>query len=291
MVSASDFETKVKDQAYLEVYHVHVKTAPQTKAVPLLLQPVLEEFSDVFPATLPPELPPTRSIEHEVVLKPGAQPSNRVPFRLCKVEQDTLEINIFGVPKNDPVTGKFPSRLEWLHSNDPNMPIRWVIDYRLVNAASKVAKIPLPHIEELFDRMEGACVFSILDLASGCHQMRMASSSKQYTAFRINHVIYEWNVAPMVPAGMPGTWTQLMRHLLHKFAFVVVYLDDICIFSQTMAEHAEHLRQVCAVLSENKLYARPDKGDFGQDSVDFLGHTISLQGLHVDVRKTRAIAE
>ncbi|GMF44656.1 unnamed protein product [Phytophthora fragariaefolia] len=95
MVSASDFESKVKDQAYLEVYHVRVKTAPQTKVVTLLLQPVLEEFSDVFPATLPPELPPTRSIEHEVVLKPGAQPSNRSPFRLSKVEQDALELFVF----------------------------------------------------------------------------------------------------------------------------------------------------------------------------------------------------
>ena len=77
------------------------------------------------------------------------------------------------------------------------MVIRWVIDYRLVNAASEVAKIPLPHIEQLFDRMEGAVLFSLFDLASGYHQMQMAPSSKQFTAFRTNHEIYHWNIAPI----------------------------------------------------------------------------------------------
>ncbi|GMF29442.1 unnamed protein product [Phytophthora fragariaefolia] len=294
-----------------KVTMVTVKTSPKVKSVSLQLQAVLEEFADVFPADLPPGLPPSRSIEHEVVLKPGATPSNRAPFRLSKVEQEALDIfvaellkknwvevldspwvsNIFGVPKKGPATGKFPSRLEWLHSNNPHMPIRWVIDYRLVNAASDVAKIPLPHIEQLFDRMVGAVVFSILDLASGYHQMRMSPTSKQYTAFRTNHEIYHWNVAPMGLAGMPDTWTHLMRKLLRHLLFVVVYLDDICIFSRSMADHVEHLRQVCEVLRANKLYARPDTWDFGQASVDFLGHTISADGLHVDARKTRAIAE
>lgn len=310
-VSAAHFEQNVQAHEYAELYHVSVKTSPKVKRVPPQLQEVLDQYADVFPAELPPELPPQRSIEHEVVLKPGAKPSNRAPFRLSKVEQAALEIfvadllkknwiqvsdlpwvsNIFGVPKKDPTTGKFPSRLEWLRSADPHMPIRWVIDYRLVNAASDVAKIPLPHIEELFDRMEGAVVFSILDLASGYHQMRMSPTSKQYTAFRTNHEIYEWNVAPIGLAGMPGTWTRLMRKLLHTFRFVVVYLDDICIFSRSMEDHIEHLRQVCEVLRANKLYARPDKCEFGQSSVDFLGHTISSAGLHVDARKTRAIAE
>ncbi|GMF24419.1 unnamed protein product [Phytophthora lilii] len=190
-LSAEKSESKVKVREYVELFHVTVKTSPKVKTVARELQPVLKEFADVFPKELPSLLPPQRSIEHEVVLKPGAQPSNRAPFRLSKVEQEALEIfvadllkknwiqvsdspwvsSIFGVPKKDPVTGKFPSRHEWLHSNNPYMPIRWVIDYRLVNAASEVAKIPLPHIEELFDQMEGATVFSILDLASGYHQM------------------------------------------------------------------------------------------------------------------------
>ncbi|ETL88850.1 hypothetical protein L917_12120, partial [Phytophthora nicotianae] len=141
-------------------------------------------------------LPPQRSIEHEVILKPGAKPSNRLPFR--------------------------------------------------------------------------AVVFTILDLARGYHQMRMAPTSKQYRVFRTNQEIYHWNAAPMGLAGMPGTWTRLMRKALSHLVFVVVYLDDICIFSHSMADHVEHLRQ---------------------RSVDFLGHMISLDGLHVHARKARAIAK
>ncbi|KAL4110595.1 hypothetical protein PRIC1_002286 [Phytophthora ramorum] len=189
VISAAQFATKVKAEEYVELYHVTVKEPPKVKTVPPQFQAVVEEFADVFPAELPPGLPPQRSIEHEVIVKPGAEPSNRAPFRLPKIEQEALDIfvaellkenwievsdspwvsNIFGVPKKDPTTGKFPSRLEWLHSNNPHMAIRWVIDYRLVNAASEVAKIPLPHIEQLFDRMVGAVVFTILDLASGYH--------------------------------------------------------------------------------------------------------------------------
>ncbi|OWZ17489.1 Retroelement pol Polyprotein [Phytophthora megakarya] len=229
------------------------KTSPKTKTVPLQLQVVLGELADVFPAELSPGLQPNRSINHEVVLKPGATPTNRAPFCLSKVEQEALNIfgaerleknwikvsdspwvsNIFGLPKTDPGTGKSPSRLEWLHSNDPHMPIRWAIAYRLVNAPSDVAKIPLPHIE--------AVVFSILDLANGYRQMRISPTSKQFTALRMNHDIYRWDVAPMILAGMTGTWTRLMRKQLSHLLFVVVYLDVIRISSRSMPAHVEPL--------------------------------------------------
>ncbi|OWZ05571.1 hypothetical protein PHMEG_00022318 [Phytophthora megakarya] len=143
-LSLPEFATKLKREAYAELYHVAVKTSPTLKTIPHPLRAVLSEFADVFPDEQPVQQPPQRSIEHEVVLKQGAKPSNRAPFCLSKVEQEALDLfvadllrknwiqvsdspwvsNIFGVPKKDPVTGKFPSRLEWLHSNNPNMPIR-----------------------------------------------------------------------------------------------------------------------------------------------------------------------
>ncbi|EGZ19501.1 hypothetical protein PHYSODRAFT_405893, partial [Phytophthora sojae] len=98
-------------------------------------------------------------------------PSNRAPFRLSKVEQEALDIFVAELLKKDWIEvsdSPWVSNIfGWLHSNNPHMPIRWDIDYRLVNAASEVANIPLPHIEQLFDRMVGAVIFSILDLASG----------------------------------------------------------------------------------------------------------------------------
>lgn len=124
-------------------------------------------------------------------MKPDAIPSSRAPFRLSNIEQDALQefveenlkkgwievsnspwvSNIFGIPKKDPVTGKFPKRAEWLRSGNSKLPIRWVIDYRYVNSMSVIAKIPLPHIEDLFDRMVHCFVFSLIDLAQGYHQM------------------------------------------------------------------------------------------------------------------------
>ncbi|KAF0768935.1 hypothetical protein AaE_002740, partial [Aphanomyces astaci] len=90
-------------------------------------------------------------------------------------------------------------------------------------------------------------------------------------------------------AGMPGIWFRLMRRLFDKFDFVEVYMDDICVFSQTNEEHSDHLCSICTVLRTEKLYARPSKCSFGVDSVNFLGRTISKDGLHVDQSKVRAI--
>ncbi|KAF0715716.1 Aste57867_3231 [Aphanomyces stellatus] len=113
------------------------------------------------------------------------------------------------------------------------------------------------------------------DLASGYHQMLVVPGARKYTAFRTHCDFYEWS--------------RLMRQLFDKFDFVAVYMDDICVFSRSMDDHVQHLRVICDVLRAEKLYARPSKCAFGVDSVDFLGHTISKDGLHVDQSKFRAI--
>lgn len=152
--------------------------------------------------------------------------------------------NIFGIPKKDPVTGKFPKRAEWLRSGNSKIPIRWVVDYRYVTSMPVIAKIPQPHIEDLFDRMVHCVVFLLIDLAQGYHQMVVHESSRPYTAFRTHKETYQWCVAPMGLAGMSGVWSRLMRVLFDKYDFVVVYLDDIGIFSRSMEEHVKHMRIV-----------------------------------------------
>ncbi|KAF1314311.1 Retroelement pol polyprotein, partial [Globisporangium splendens] len=262
-----------------------------------------------FPELLPDGLSPERAVNFELQPKPDAVSSSRPPFRLSKTEQDALEefvrdnvkkgwieasnspwiSNIFGVPKKDPATGVAVKRAEWLRSGNTKVPIRWVIDYRYVNSQTKIPNIPLPHIEELFDQMLGATVFTVIDLAQGYHQMRVNPDSRHYTAFRSQKETYQWCVAPMGLAGMPGVWSRLMRVLFGKFKFVVVYLDDICIFSRSMKDHAQHLAMVCEVLRHEKLYARLSKCEFGKSSVQFLGHTVTAEGIQVDANKTTAI--
>ncbi|KAH9133769.1 hypothetical protein AeRB84_020226 [Aphanomyces euteiches] len=249
-----------------------------------------------------------RSVQFELTLKPGAKPQNRPPFRLAKVEQESLDkfvddlkkkgwvelstsdwvSNIFGVPKKDE-NGKMPSRSVWLKTATANTPIRWVLDYRHVNSQSEIPKIPLPNIEDLFNKMYGCGIFSKIDLASGYHQMLVVPQARKYTAFRTHKEILQWCVAPMGMAGMPGIWSRLMRSLFDKFPFVVVYLDDICVYSKSLLDHVSHLRVVLEVLRKEKLYARLDKCAFGVNKVGFLGHTISAEGLQVDRKKVRAI--
>jgi len=284
----------------------HVERQDEVK--PANIESVLAEFKDVFPKELPDGLPPKRSVQFDLTLKSDAKPKPHAPFRLAKVEQASLDkfvdnlkkkgwvelsssdwvSNIFAVPKKDE-NGKMPSRHVWLKTATANTPMRWVLDYRHVNSQSEIPKIPLPNIEDLFNKMHGCSIFTKIDLASGYHQMLVVPHARKYTAFRTHKEILQWCVAPMGMAGMPGIWSRLMRSLFDKFPFVVVYLDDICIYSTSMSEHAKHLRTVLKVLRKEKLYARMEKCAFAVDKVDFLGHTISGDGLQVDATKVRAI--
>jgi hypothetical protein len=115
--------------------------------------------------------------------------------------------NIFGVPKK-PGSGQKQSRAEWLKTVTVDTPIRWVLDYRHVNKNTEIPKIPLPNIEELFDRMHGAKVFTKIDFASEYHQMLAIPSSRKYTAFRTHRELLQWFVAPMGMAGLPGIWSR-----------------------------------------------------------------------------------
>ncbi|KAF1325142.1 Retroelement pol polyprotein, partial [Globisporangium splendens] len=308
--SGSEICSKIKNAEYEELFVVKVSAVNDiSPVVPPELKPVIDRFADCFPELLPDGLLPERAVNFELQPKPDAVPSSRPPFRLSKTEQGALEefvrdnvkkgwieisnspwiSNIFGVPKKDPATGMAVKRAEWLRNGNAKVPIRWVIDYRYVNSQTKIPKIPLPHIEELFDQMLGATVFTVIDLAQGYHQMRVKPDSRPYTAFRSQKETYQWCVAPMGLAGMPGVWSRLMRVLFGKFKFVVVYLDDICIFSRSMKDHAQHLAMVCEVLRHEKLYARLSKCEFGKSSVHFLGHTVTAEGIQVDAKKTTAI--
>ena len=289
---------------------IKITTMKSEVHVPKKLQTVIQRFKAVFPETLPDGLPPSRIVDFGVKLKPDAKPSNRQQFRLSRAEQQALDrfVNkllkkgwvelstspyvsqIFGLGKKDE-DGKMPSRREWLQvlSQDPNVASRWVVDYRYINSICEIPKIPLPNIEELFDRMHGCKVFSKMDLASGYHQMLVNPDSRKYTAFRTHNETYQWCVAPQGMAGMPGTWSRLMRLLFGKFDFVIVYLDDICVCSKTIEEHAEHLAIVLKVLEDEKLYVRLDKCEFGMEEISFLGHVIGKDGLKVDPKKVRAV--
>ena len=310
-IEQDEFKQKLKQGHYEELYLLQASKADTESKTSKPIAKLLEEFQDIFPDKLPNALPPRRCIEHVITLKPDAQPRKGHPFRLSKMENEALDkyveellsknwieesnsdwlCSIFAVPKKDPKTGQFPTRAEWLKSGHSDIILRWVNDYRYLNSQTVIPKVPLPFIDELFDQMSGCTTFSTIDLASGYHQMRIDSKSKPYTAFRTRTNIYHWNVAPMGLAGMPGTWTRYMNKVFPKsrFHFVVIYLDDICIFSKNECQHLVHLRQVFHQLRKEKLFAKPSKCAFGQPSIEFLGHVVSADGLRMDSRKLDVI--
>ena len=281
----------------------------ETTDPPEPIMDILNEFSDVFPNELPNTLPPSRVVDFAITMKPGMRPKAHVgQFRISPTEEKLLEefceaclskgwikvsnspwiSRIFCVPKRND-DGDMVTRAEFLRTLNEDSKVRWVLDYRYCNSMQDIPKIRLPNIESLFDKMRGAKFFTKLDLATGYHQMLVEPESRKYTAFQTHNETYEWLVAPMGMAGMPGIWSRLMNKLFGKLPFVVVYMDDICICSDTLESHVNHLQQLFAILRQEKLYCRKEKCLFAQHQVEYLGHVISYDGISVDQRKIRAI--
>jgi len=168
---------------------------------------------------------------------------------------------------------------------------RVVIDYRALNDITVKNKYPLPLMDELFDKTHGAKYFSKIDLRSGFHQILIPGEDREKTAFRTQFGSFEYTVLPMGLCNAPGTFMQLMNEtfqdVLHRF--VLVFLDDILVFSKTKEEHLKHLREVFTRLRAKKLFIKMSKCEFLTDSVEFLGHHIGAKGLSVSPDKIEAV--
>ncbi|CAI7887102.1 unnamed protein product [Closterium sp. NIES-54] len=178
-----------------------------------------------------------------------------------------------------------------LFTPKPDGSLRMCIDYRALNKETVKNKYPIQRIDDLLDQLRGATVFSKLDLRSGYWQIKMADNSIHKTAFRTRYGSYEYLVMPFGLCNAPATFQAEMNHILRPLLdeCVVVYLDDILIYSKNMKEHVEHLRKVFEILRKNKFYVKLSKSDFALKKVQFLGHMVSAEGVHVDPRKIEAV--
>jgi hypothetical protein len=168
---------------------------------------------------------------------------------------------------------------------------RMCVDYRSLNDVTIKNKYPLPRIEDLFDQMRGARVFSKIDLRSGYHQMKIRPSDIPKTAFSTQYGLYEFTVMSFDLTNAPAYFMNLMNKVFMEYLdrFVVVFIDDILIYSKNDSDHEEHLRLVLQKLRDNQLYAKFSKCEFWLDEVPFLGHIISNGGILVDPVKVREI--
>ena len=145
-------------------------------------------------------------------------------------------------------------------------------DYRALNAITAKDEYPLPRIDDLLDRLHGAKVFSSLDLQSGYHQIRIAEEDVEKTAFRTHEALYEFMVLPFGLTNAPAAFQREMKAIFDHLPFVVVYLDDILVFSASHTEHEKYLREVLALLRQHKLYAKFSKCAFFDREAKLLGH-------------------
>jgi hypothetical protein len=169
---------------------------------------------------------------------------------------------------------------------------QWMcVDYRSLNEVTIKNKYPLPRIEDLFDQMKGASVFSKIDLRSGYHQLKIRESDIPKTIFRTWYRLYEYTVMSFGLTNAPAYFMYLMNKVFMEYLdrFIMVFIDDILVFSKTMEEHEEHLRLVLEKLRSNQLYAKFSKCEFRLTKVTFLGHVISAGGVSVDPGKVKDV--
>ncbi|KAD4385624.1 hypothetical protein E3N88_25793 [Mikania micrantha] len=168
---------------------------------------------------------------------------------------------------------------------------RMCIDYRELNKLTIKNRYPLPRIDDLFDQLQGAQYFSKIDLRSGYHQLRVQDEDIPKTAFRTRYGHYEFMVMPFGLTNAPAVFMDLMNRVCKPYLdqFVIVFIDDILIYSKSKAEHEEHLRKILELLKEQKLHAKFSKCEFWLREVQFLGHVVNSEGIHVDPAKIEAI--
>ncbi|GJP72182.1 hypothetical protein CLOP_g2934 [Closterium sp. NIES-67] len=256
------------------------------------IKELLKEFQDILPDDLPNELPPYRTHQHEIVEEPGSKPTFRAPYRLSPTELTDMKKQIeYLLAKGLIRPSTSPYGAPVLFTPKPDGSLRMCIDYRALNKQTIKNKYPIPRIDDLLDQLRGATVFSKLDLRSGYWQIRMADNSIHKTAFRTRYGSYEYLVMPFGLTNAPATFQAEMNHILRPLLdeCVVVYLDDILIYSRDMKQHVEHLRRVFEILRREHFYVKLSKSEFALEKVQFLGHMVSAQGVHVDPKKIEAV--
>jgi hypothetical protein len=253
--------------------------------------PVVCDYPDVFPDELP-GMPPDRDIEFAIELQPGTTPISKRPYRMPPAELAELKKQLQELLDKGFIR---PSTSLWgcpaLFVKKKDESLRLCVDYRPLNAVTIKNKYPLPCIDVLFDQLVGARVFSKIDLRSGYHQIKIRASDIPKTAFSTRYGLYEYLVMSFGLTNAPAYFMYLMNSAFmpEPDKFVVVFIDDILVYSKNEDEHTEHLHIVLQRLRDHRLYAKLSKCDFWLREIKFLGHTISQDGISVDPEKVQEV--
>ncbi|GKE15905.1 putative reverse transcriptase domain-containing protein [Tanacetum coccineum] len=253
--------------------------------------PVVRDFPKVFPKDLP-RLPTMCQVEFHIELTPGAAPVARAPYRLAPAEMKELAEQLkelFDKGFIRPSSSPWGAPILFVKKKDGSFLM--CIDYRELNKLTVKNRYPLPRIDDLFNQLQGSSIYLKIDLRSGYHQLRVREEDIPRTAFRTRYEHYEFRVMPFGLTNAPAVFMDLMNRVCKPYLdkFVIVFIDDILIYSRNEKEHEEHLKTILELLKKEELYAKFSKCEFWINTVKFLGHVIDSSRIHVDPAKIEAV--
>lgn len=242
----------------------------------------------------PTSLPPQRSYDHQIPLLPDSAPTNVCPYRCAHFQTDEIERIVKEMLEDGlirPNHSPYSSSVLLVHKKDGTW--RMCVDYQALNHITIKDKFPIPMIDELLDELHGACYFSKLDLRSGYHQIRVHELDIPKTAFRMHDGHYEFMVMPFGLTNAPSTFQHLMNEVFCPFLrrFILVFLDDILVYSPTWETHLQHLEATLQKLHQYQLFVKRSKCSFGVGQVEYLGHIISKTDVAADPSKIQSMLD
>ena len=253
---------------------------------------LLARYQDVFAEIT--GLPPERPVEHTIPLQPDASPVSRPLYRLTPVELEEVKRQVEDLTRKGMIR---PSQSPWaapiLFVGKKDGTLRMVVDYRGLNAQTVKNRYPLPRIDELIDSLGGSAVYSSLDLQQGYNQIKIRAEDVSRTAFRTPMGHYEFVVLPFGLTNAPATFQAVMNRIFEPYIgrFVVVYLDDILVFSRNREEHLKHLETCLDVLRKQKFHAKASKCHWAKSELEYLGHIVSAEGVRMDPKKVSVVRD
>lgn len=250
------------------------------------------EYADLFSEQEALKLPPHRPYDHQIPLEEGATPPFGTIYPMSLTELDTLRKYVEeNLHKGFIRHSQSPCGAPVLFVKKPDGSLRLCVDYRGLNKITTKNRYPLPLIGELLDRISRAKYFTKFDVRDGYNRLRMASGEEWKTAFRCRYGLFEYTVMPFGLCNAPGTFQHYMNDTFRDFLdkFLIIYLDDLLIYSDNLAEHKKHVRAVLDRLREAGLCLKPSKCQFHVQEVSFLGFIVGADGIKMDPAKVAAI--
>jgi hypothetical protein len=261
----TEMEKKEDPQFFMVRKPRIILTSTRVEDLPYEIQELLEEFTDIIMDELSHSFPPMWSVSHHIDLILGASFPNKAAYRLMPRENDEVKRQVQELLDKGLVRESLsPCVVPTVLSPKKDGGWRMCTDSREINKITIRYRFPLPRVDDLMDSLSGANYFSKIDLKSGYHQIRMREGDEWKTTLKTNEGLYEWLVMLFGLTNVPSTYMRLMNEVLKEFIgkFVVVYLDDILIFSKMKAEHLKHLGIVMRKLQQEKLLINMKKSSF-----------------------------